>query len=55
MAQIIPANRRVEVEATVTEIREGATPEMVASGFLKVDGLPIYEMIDFGLRLVPVG
>jgi hypothetical protein len=24
-----------------------------ANGFLKVDGLFIYEMIDFGVRLIP--
>ena len=52
--QVIPTNRRVEVEAVVTEVGEGASPHVKANGFLKVDGKPIYEMIDFGVRLVPV-
>ena len=52
--QITPSNRRVEVEVVVTEIQDGPTPTVAGSGFLKVDGIPIYEMKDFGVRLVPV-
>ena len=52
--QITPSNRRVDVEVVVTEIQDGPTPTVAGSGFLKVDGIPIYEMKDFGVRLVPV-
>jgi 3-hydroxymyristoyl/3-hydroxydecanoyl-(acyl carrier protein) dehydratase len=52
--QIIQKNKRVEVDAVITEIREGDNPEIYASGYLKVDGLFIYQMEDFGLRLVRV-
>ena len=51
--QIIPSNRRVDVEVVLTEIQDGQTPTVVGSGFLKVDGIPVYEMKDVGLRLVP--
>jgi len=51
--QIIPRNRRVEVEAVVTGIEDAPLPTVTGSGFLKVDGIPIYEMTDFGVRLVP--
>lgn len=50
--QILPTNRRVEVEAIVTRIEPGDEPLVLASGFLTVDGTTIYEMKDFGLRLV---
>ncbi len=52
--QIIQKNKRVEVDAVITEIREGENPEIYASGYLKVDGLFIYQMEDFGLRLVRI-
>jgi len=51
--QILPRPGRVEVNAVITEIKESPTPEIKANGFLKVNGLFIYEMIDFGIRLVP--
>ena len=51
--QIVPTNRRVEVEAVITERRDGPTPMLKANGFLRVDGINIYEMTDFGIRLVP--
>ena len=50
--QIVPGNRRVEVEVVVTEIQDGPSPTVAGNGFLKVDGIPIYEMKDFGVRLV---
>ena len=50
--QIVPSNQRVEVEVVVTEVQDGPTPTVVGNGFLKVDGIPIYEMKDFGVRLV---
>ena len=49
--QILPTSRRVEVDAVITERRDGPEPLLKASGFLKIDGTFIYEMIDFGLRL----
>jgi len=50
--QVIPSNRRVEVEAVVSRIEDGDTPLIEADGLLKVDGVIIYEMNDFALRLV---
>lgn len=53
--QILPTNRRVEVEAVIIRVEEGNEPLVVGSGFLTVDGITIYEMRDFGLRLRPKG
>ena len=50
--QIVPENKIIEIEAIVTKIQDTPIPTIQASGFLKVDGLYIYEMKDFGLRLV---
>jgi 3-hydroxymyristoyl/3-hydroxydecanoyl-(acyl carrier protein) dehydratase len=50
--QILPTNRQVVVEAVITERLDGREPQLKANGLLGVDGLYIYEMIDFGLRLV---
>jgi acyl transferase domain-containing protein/3-hydroxymyristoyl/3-hydroxydecanoyl-(acyl carrier protein) dehydratase len=50
--QILPRNRRVEVDVTVTGIQNGPTPAITGDGFLSVDGIPIYEVRDFGVRLV---
>ncbi len=52
--QILPRNQRVEVEAVVTSIQDDPIPTVVADGFLKVDGVPIYEMVDFGIRLIRI-
>ncbi len=49
--QIIPTNRRVEVQAVITRREDGPTPTIMAKGFLSVDGITIYEMLDFGVRL----
>ncbi|MFH1747739.1 MAG: beta-ketoacyl synthase N-terminal-like domain-containing protein [Planctomycetota bacterium] len=51
--QIVPSNQRVEVEAVITDIQDGPRPTLKADGFLKVDGKYIYEMLNFGIRLVP--
>ena len=48
-----PEARRVAVEAVITHVSEEPFPVLLASGFLKVDGLYIYEMQDFGIALVP--
>ena len=51
--QILPSNRRVTVEAAVTEVVEAPFPALFAEGYLLVDGLCIYYMKDFGIQLVP--
>jgi hypothetical protein len=43
----------VEVEAGVTRLEDGPAPMILADGYLKVDGIYIYKMKSFGLRLVP--
>ena len=50
--QIIPTNHRVDVEVVVTHLQDGPTPSVSGNGFLKVDGIPIYELQDVGVRLV---
>jgi acyl transferase domain-containing protein len=52
--QITPANRRIELQAIVTRVTETPFLEIHADGLLKVDGLCIYKMENFGLRLVSV-
>ncbi|MFO7554443.1 MAG: hydroxymyristoyl-ACP dehydratase, partial [Desulfobacterales bacterium] len=52
--QVIPENKRIEVEAVITKIVDTPVPAVYANGFLKVDGLYIYQMENFGLRLVPL-
>jgi 3-hydroxymyristoyl/3-hydroxydecanoyl-(acyl carrier protein) dehydratase len=52
--QILPANRKVTVEAEITAIQEDPAPFILANGFLNVDGLYIYQMQNFGIKLVPV-
>jgi PfaB family protein len=49
--QIIPANRQVHVEAVITGFQEQPFPVITANGYLKVDGLLIYTMEDFGIQL----
>ncbi len=52
--QVVPENKKVEVEAVVTKINDSPVPTIYANGFLKVDGLYIYQMENFGFRLVPI-
>ena len=52
--QVIPENKLVTVDAVVTQIQDGPEPCIMADGYLKVDGLYIYKMENFGIRLVPV-
>ena len=49
--QIIPSNRQVVVEAHIKQIDDGGRM-IIADGQLSVDGLVIYHMTDFGLRVV---
>jgi PfaB family protein len=50
--QVIPGNQKVTVDAVVTRIDASPCPLIVADGFLSVDGLTIYEMKQFGIRLM---
>ena len=52
--QVIPENKKVEVEAVVSKIIDTPVPTIYANGFLKVDGLYIYQMDNFGFRLIPI-
>lgn len=51
--QIIPKNKRVTVSAEIIECRHTPIPTIKANGFLSVDGLIIYEMINFGISMKP--
>jgi 3-hydroxymyristoyl/3-hydroxydecanoyl-(acyl carrier protein) dehydratase len=53
--QIVPKNKTIQVEAIITKIQEDPYPLMTANGYLKVDGLVIYQMDDFGIRLSSLG
>lgn len=50
--QVIPSNKKIEVEAVITSIQDVPFPGITADGFLKVDGLYIYEMKNFGFSLI---
>ncbi len=52
--QIVQKNRRVEVEADIIRVEDSPEPAIFADGFLRVDGITIYEMKDFGIKMVPV-
>lgn len=50
--QILPENREVMVEAKAVAVDDDPVPEVRVDGTLKVDGLLIYNMRNFGIRLV---
>jgi len=52
--QILAKNRLVTAEAVVSGIQDDPFPVITADGFLRVDGLYIYKMENFGIKLVPV-
>jgi 3-hydroxymyristoyl/3-hydroxydecanoyl-(acyl carrier protein) dehydratase len=52
--QVIPENKKVEIEAVITRIEEDPVPLIMADGLLKVDGLYIYEMKNFGFKLYEI-
>jgi hypothetical protein len=52
--QIVPRNQLVEVETTITTVIDEPNPEIRADGLLKVDGLVIYRMKNFGLRITRI-
>jgi 3-hydroxymyristoyl/3-hydroxydecanoyl-(acyl carrier protein) dehydratase len=49
--QIIPSSRKVEVEAVIKKVEDGDNPVIWADGLLKVDGLYIYKMENYGLKM----
>ncbi len=52
--QVIPTNAKVRVDAVITEVQKGEAPSLMAEGYLQVDGIYIYKMEKFGIRLVPI-
>jgi hypothetical protein len=50
--QILPDNKVIRVEAVVTKIQDEPQPAIFMDGLLSVDGLVIYKMENFGLKLV---
>ncbi len=50
--QITPSCQKVEIEAVITKVEEISEPVIWADGLLKVDGLCIYKMGNYGLKLV---
>lgn len=52
--QILQTHQRIEVDAVITKVTEGDTPTIQADGFIKVDGLFIYRLDNFGLKLMPI-
>jgi len=52
--QIVPSHRQVTVEAEITRAADAPYPALFADGCLMVDGLYIYRMEGFGIRLVPL-
>ena len=52
--QILPTNRLINVEASISGIEETPVPRMTADGYLQVDGLYIYKMENFGIALLPL-
>jgi ABC-type tungstate transport system permease subunit len=48
--QILPSDERVTVQAVITHIND-EEKQLVADGFLSVDGRIIYQMNDFALRM----
>ncbi len=51
--QVVPENKTIEVDAVITKMVDTPSPTLYANGFLKVDGLYIYQMENFGFRLTP--
>jgi 3-hydroxymyristoyl/3-hydroxydecanoyl-(acyl carrier protein) dehydratase len=52
--QVLPHNKRIDVEADVCHLAESPHPQIRANGLLKVDGVYIYQMENFGFQLVPL-
>ena len=52
--QILPENKLVMIDAEIISIQDAPVPIIRADGYLKVDGLCIYKMENFGIKLVPI-
>jgi len=52
--QVVPTNKKVEIEACITEIDDAAR-RIRADGFLSRDGLVIYQMKNFAIRIAGSG
>jgi 3-hydroxymyristoyl/3-hydroxydecanoyl-(acyl carrier protein) dehydratase len=52
--QITPENDLITVEAVITKIQNNPYPCILADGLLQVDGLYIYKMKNYGIKLEPV-
>ena len=50
--QILPENKTVQIEAIVTNTQDEPEPAIFVDGLLSVDGLVIYKMEKFGLKLI---
>jgi PfaB family protein len=50
--QILPGNSLIQIEACITVVEETPEPLILANGILKVDGLCIYKMDNFGIKMV---
>jgi 3-hydroxymyristoyl/3-hydroxydecanoyl-(acyl carrier protein) dehydratase len=50
--QIVQRNTNIVVDAVITHIEGGIEPVIMADGWLQVDGLTIYKMEGFGLKLM---
>ena len=49
--QVVPRNKTVEVAAIITDIKDGDEPEITADGYLMADGVLIYQMNAFSLKM----
>ena len=49
--QILPENNMVQIEAVVTKIQNDPQPAIFVDALLSVDGLVIYKMANFCLKL----
>ena len=52
--QIVPHNQQIEVEAAITDLQDGPAPRIRADGYLRVDGLCIYEIKGLGIQLLEI-
>ncbi len=51
--QVLPQNNRIEIEAAIVRLSQTPYPSIIANGLLKVDGVYIYQMENFGFQLLP--
>ena len=51
---VLPDNNTVQIEAVVTKIQDEPEPSVFVDGLLSVDGLVIYKMEKFGLKMIKI-